>query len=226
GIWHERGADAQALLPLAAYAWYSHAEGTTARGLIERPWTAETSFAKAVEAARSWFVRCLSDYCNDDQGVTGRWFVAQRCSGFRIVPLRAPDELTREGNRMRHCVGDYAGQVVTGACLIYSIRRGNAHVATVEIRPHWERKGQPAVAQLRGPDNEDVGEDITHAVTQWLSRQGRYPFAGSGQLARMPFNEQRWAKLWAPFQDAKDDRKLAIQPLQVHRALEKLSRYA
>lgn len=224
-FWHERGADAQILLPLAAFAWYSNAEGTTARGLIERPWTTEMSFAKALEATRSWFVRCLSDYCNDDQGVTGRWFVAQRCSGFRIVPLRTPTELTEEGNRMCHCVGDYANQVMTGACLIYSVRRGNDHVATMEVRPHWERKGQPSIVQLRGPENENVGEDITRAATQWLSRQGRYPYAGSGQLSRMPFNEQRWGKLWIPFLDAKGVRTQIVQPLEVNRALEELSRY-
>jgi hypothetical protein len=116
--------------------------------------------------------------------------------------------------------------VLTGASLIYSIWRGNAHVATVEVRPHWKQNGEPAIAQLRGPENDDVGDDISHAVTQWLSRQGRYPFAETGPLARMPFNGKRWARLWVPFQDAKENRKLAIQPLQSHRALDELSRYA
>ncbi|MGI9521532.1 MAG: PcfJ domain-containing protein [Hyphomicrobiaceae bacterium] len=225
-IWLEHDRDPSPMLPLAAYAWYSSAEKTTARGLIERPWTANTGFAKALEAARSWFVRCLSEYCSDSQGYPGHWFARQRSSGLRIVPLRTPDELIHEGKRMRHCVGDYACQVLSGACLIYSIRRGNQHVATLEVRPHWERQGQPVMAQLRGPDNDPVDEDIDRAVERWLARQGHYPFAGTGQFARLPFNSERWSALWAPYREEKNDRKLAIQPLQVQLALDELSRYA
>ena len=116
-------------------------------------------------------------------------------------------------------------QVATGACLIYSIRRGNAHVATVEVRPHWQDKGQPTIVQLRGPENDDVSEDVSRAAEQWLSRQGRYPFLGTGQLARMPFNEARWCDLWSPYLNALGDRRLRVQPVDFHRALEDLSRY-
>lgn len=224
-IWEEHGVDAQVLQPLAVFAWFSRAEGTTARGLIAQPWTPEMSFLKALEGARSWFIRCLSDYCKDDRRAMGRWFVTQRCSGFRVVPLRTPEALRDEGNRMSHCVGDYANQVMTGACLIYSIRRGNDHVATMELRPHWEENGRPAIVQLRGPENDDVGADIAQAVKKWILRQGRYPFSGADQLSRMPFDQERWAKLWAPFFEAKGDRVRAIKPLEFHRSLDDLSRY-
>jgi len=44
-------------------------------------------------------------------------------------------------------------------------------MATLEVRRNWEQKGQPAITRLRGPDNDDVAEDVTYAATQWLTRR-------------------------------------------------------
>ncbi len=222
-FWHENGPDAQTILPLAAFAWYSTTERTTARSLIDRPWKAKSSFGSALEAAQSWFVRCLNDYCNDVDGATGRWFVAQRSCRFRIVPLCTPKELVMEGKRMGNCVGSYERRVLTGASLIYSVRRRNAHVATMDIRPRSDRSGQPVIAQLLGPGNAPVREDVMGAAKHWLSRQGPYPFVGAGALQHMPFNKQRWADLWAPFMVAKNVSGLDVQPLAIKRAIERLS---
>lgn len=113
-----------------------------------------------------------------------------------------------------------------GACLIYSIRRGNDHVATMEIRPDLRRKGDPFIAQLRGSENYDVDIDVQNAVEKWLSRQGSYPFLGTKVSGPMPYSEDRWANLWSPFREVNVDRKLALEPEDIHRAITELSRYA
>lgn len=225
-FWSGQRREPDAVFPLAAYAWFSRAHKTPARGLIERSWAANMNFAKALDATRNWFVRCLSEYCNDYPAHTGRWFVAQNAKGFRIVPLGTNEELIREGKRMRNCVAQYAGQVASGACLIYSVRCGTWHAATLEVRPHWEKPGEPLIAQLLGPDNTPVDAGLLEAVEGWLARQGRYPFTGAAQLARMPYNTDRWAALWAPFHAACNHQGPAIQPLQFHRALGALAHLA
>ncbi len=218
-------ADASSVVPLAAFAWYSGAEHVRARGFIERPWTPELNLSKAISATKSWFTRCLEDTYDSRHASTGRWFVTQRRSGYRIVPLRTHADLQDEGNRMHHCVGDYANQVMMRTCLIYSIRRGNDHVATLEIRSDWRKERAPYISQLRGPYNDDVDEDVFNAASKWLARQGNYPFAGFKQSGYFPFDEQRWAALWDPFRSANPERKLRLEPFHLDRGIMELSQY-
>ena len=220
------------LLPLAAWVWFCRNGKTRARGLIETPWTAQTGFAKAIEATRGWIVRLLLDDCHDSSRQIGRWLVPQKASGYRIIPLRKRDELADEGRLMHNCVADYATAVAAGNCLIYSVRRGNNHVATLEIKPHHAMGGTPVVAQLLGPHNDEVDEAITRAVDGWLKRQGRYPFVHAGNYALAGFDTSRWETLWAPYFEARGkSRSLAgrprtVQPMLVHSALQELSWYA
>ena len=219
------------LVPLAAYVWFSQAEGAKARGLIEKPWGFNISLAKAVEAARSWIVRMLLEDCKGGRHDTGRWFVPQRASGFRIVPLRQPAELADEGRRMNNCVGDYASAVAAGECMIYSVRRGNRHVATLEVKPDNAMNGAPIVAQLLGPHNEEVDAAITRAVHSWMGRQGRYPRIIANNYALAGFDNTRWNELWAPYWEKLGNPtnvgplRTPLAPIQVHRALEALSYY-
>ncbi len=222
--WHSDD-DASAIVPLAAYAWYTHTDGLRARGFIETPWARNLRFTKALEATKVWFWSCLRYTHSDTSKQMGRWFATQRCSGLRIVPLRTPNELREEGDLMRHCVGDYSDQVAMGACLIYSIRRGNDHIATAEIRPDLRRKGDPFIAQMRGPENIDVDVGVWNTVEKWLSRQRDYPYLGSIGLGPISYDKERWANLWSPFRAANIERKLALDPESIYRALGELSRY-
>ncbi len=198
-IYHDDEVAAEALLPLAAYAWYSVNAGETARGLIERPWTAEISFARAVMETRNLLLRIVLDHCRDDRGGSGRWFVPQRVSGLRFMPLRTLSDLVNEGERMNNCVANYAELVAAGACLIYSIRRGNEHVATLEVRSFMGQTDRPIAAQLEGPGNRPATEAVARAVSTWISRQGRYPVAVAGQLTGVPVDAARWSAVWQPY---------------------------
>ncbi len=213
------------ILPLAAYAWYSQKEGTTACNLMEHRWTPNLGFAKAYHGASRWHMRCLYEYCNDDKRNAGRWFALQRVSGIRIVPLRTPIELADEGEKMGHCVADYTEYVLSGICLIYSIRRGNRHLATLEVRPRSLRDGNPRIIQLRGPHNAAVDEDVCHAVDIWLVRQGKYPFVTDGCFSQHPINPQRWQALWEPYLEFVGLGQQAIHPRPLKLALDRLATY-
>ncbi|MFM1815759.1 MAG: hypothetical protein RLZ98_2454 [Pseudomonadota bacterium] len=198
-IYSARGLDAHCVWPLAAYAWFSGHDGATARGFIRRPWKARMSFAHAVEETRGFVLRLMLEECRDDSGVEGRWHSVQRASGYRIVPLRTPADLEQEGDRMNNCVASYVQQVAKGECLIYGIRRGNRHVATLEIRAHLGEGGRPVITQLEGPGNGPAADDVWRAVQKWLSRQGRFPVVSPRQLAGVAVNAERWVALWEPY---------------------------
>ena len=50
-----------------------------------------------------------------------------------IVPLCSTPELPKEGRHMRHCVGTYTYKCSNGASRIFSIRQGDATIATTEL---------------------------------------------------------------------------------------------
>ncbi len=228
-IWYDGLPSAETIVPLAAFVWFSDAEGTKARGFVDKPWSNDIGIEKAVDGARAWFLRLLMEDCRNSTGSFGRWFVAQRVSGYRIVPLRTKVDLVDEGQRMINCVADYAGSVASGECLIYSVRRGNHHVATLEVQPAHAMDGTADVVQLLGPCNGDVDEGISRAVQTWLGRQGSYPYSGSHKFVLAGFDNRRWDELWHPFWEAHGQsgapggRRGSWLPFQVNRALEQLS---
>jgi len=230
-IYSADGAEDAPLLPLAAYAWFSRHDGP-ARGLIRRPWRADQSLATAVDEARNLVLRIVLERCQDGTGAQGRWFITQRVSGYRFVPLRTPSELAHEGERMNNCVGGYARMVANGECLIYGIRRGNAHVATLEVRSFLGRSGRPLVAQLEGPGNSPVNDSVARAVDTWIVRQGRFPALAPAQLAHVPIDEARWTALWSPYWEAHERTKhllrspVGAQVLQLNRNLSALAAIA
>lgn len=67
--------------------------------------------------------------------------VHQWPDNWSVRRLNEPDELTREGDAMGHCVGSYGQEVQNGTTSIYSLRdpEGRPH-ATTEIEPHKEKE--------------------------------------------------------------------------------------
>lgn len=76
---------------------------------------------------------------------------------YQLIALRNSYDLWLEGKRMRHCVGDYAKRCVSGSSLIFSVKRGATHVATVEY------KSQPSgwtLLSALGPGNTPLPQHL------------------------------------------------------------------
>ncbi len=149
-IYQAGDAGRQPLLPLAAFAWFSREDRGPARGLISSPWHRSMSFGLAVAEMRTWIERIILDYCRGGGSRNGNWFKTRKVCGYRIMPLLTADELREEGDRMNNCVAAYLPKIASGACLIYSIRRGGQHVATMEIAPG---QSAPVIVQLLAAGN-------------------------------------------------------------------------
>ena len=72
---------------------------------------------------------------------------------LEAVSLNTSDDLWEEGALMNHCVGGYDQHCYKNTSRIYSIRRGEERVATLEIR---KEDGRLTIGQLYGAGNTPI----------------------------------------------------------------------
>ena len=75
---------------------------------------------------------------------------------------------------MHHCVATYADRVQNGEAYIYSVRKSQDRMATVELHRHGKHV---SIGQIRGACNSQVSKEIEKAVQQWyrLQKEFRLP---------------------------------------------------
>jgi len=197
---------AASLTTLGAFVWYAEAPNPKAANFMDRKWTPGVRFAPAVNWTWDWIDRVVFGYCLGEARQRRGWWRRQTVGPFTFVPLQSAAELTEEGDRMDNCVATYAAQVARGASLIYGVRRGKQHVATMEVVADRYQIDRPVIAQLLGPRNREVAADIRAAADHWLIRQGRWPVDAARGLAGVVVDEARWHKVWAPYWEAHGDK--------------------
>ena len=187
------------LLPLAAYAWFSSSPGTVGRNLMRRPWSPHMQFEAALGETLAWLDRITLDYCLGWFDANG-WYREVYCGVYRFVPLLSRRSLEEEGARMNNCVASYAFKVASGRSLIYSVRRGERRVATLEVVA--DRRGVPTINQLLGPHNRQTPCDVKRTADAWLARRAKCPLSkpvDTPIFGAAPIADQRWREVWKPF---------------------------
>lgn len=92
---------------------------------------------------------------------------------LEAVSLNTSDDLWEEGSLMNHCVGGYDQNCYQNVSRIYSIRRGEERVATLEIR---KEAGKLTIGQLYGCGNSVVKDrSVVMFSKQVLSACKRVP---------------------------------------------------
>lgn len=208
------------LRPLAVFAWLSnHGEGP-ARELIEKPWQPSMRFETATEAMRKWLDAIAQRFrpVRPRRG-PGRYSRRNSGNGLRMVPLRTGPQLREEGRVMNHCVGTYAHLVASGECQIFSVRKGEIRLATMEIRRHGQRKAY-GIIQLQGPGNSRVPEPVPSFARSWVERYSNDPasalVADDEEFTIAP---AAWRQLWSPYADAKGWNGLEATPASLDKLL-------
>jgi PcfJ-like protein len=155
-----------------------------------------------------------------------------RIHEYSIVPLTTGAMLEEEGLRMHHCVAGYASYVKSGSCYIYSVRKGDKSIATIELcrgnakkrydwQPDWLYPPGPAdpispniktstvyeygVRQMRGPCNAEVHHSIKGMVNRWLESENRRCLESGKSLSMLQ-------------QDSEEASYLAAQQVQLYQA--------
>lgn len=226
----ERAVD---LRPLAAFAWFSGQLDLEGGRMVVRTWHDRLGLAKAADNAAAWLrlVHAATQrraYSRDDT-----WLRPGRLKGHTFVPLLSSEALDEEGRVLNHCADTYVGTVEQGRARLFSIRRGESRVATLEIQPHPNHPGRPIVVQLRGRDNAEVPDDIWRLVFLWLAKQRSYDLPVQQQQAGpMTPDEARWERLFRPYLlSVGEDELIAMRPTattltRLHACLDRLERLA
>lgn len=97
--------------------------------------------------------------------------------GIRAVELSGDIDLKAEGVQQNHCVGGYADDVLQGRCVIFSLRKGEEILSTVEIDP-WGCSGENTKARIvqnYGRGNSEPGREAELAARRLLSKVKSLP---------------------------------------------------
>lgn len=200
------------ILPLSTFAWFSAHENEPASRLIDRPWHKRMGLGTAVTNMVAWFDKVLLELSRADQHRgPGRYSKRKGKNRFTLVPLVTAQELAEEGEAMNHCVATYASAVAQGHCRIYSVRRGNRRLATLELRWPNHRMGRPVINQLLGHSNVAVDREVYLAVGDWLAQNQKLVCAPviSGVVDHL--DETRWNAFWKSYIAEKGEQAIVTE---------------
>jgi hypothetical protein len=183
---------------MAAWAWYSQQPDLLGHRLLRRPWGTEMSFRRAREELGVWRQRLrLSEYLGT--GIETPWLADGMVSGFNFVALRTIDDFINESVVLDNCLDQYADQLNSGQSAIFSIRKGERHVACVEIGLHGEEVTMPTIVQLRGARNRRAAPEVWQATFAWLGGQRLEPLSPQRHAPKPMQRVAARRLLWEPY---------------------------
>jgi hypothetical protein len=198
-IFSEAGKPEQLFGVLAAYAWHSRATQTRGHQLIVVPWRPEIAFDTALCAAKSWLNRMRLVLQLGPGTITDPWLAGGEVRGYSFVPLLDRIEILGEARAMQNCADQYAERLSDDRCRLFSVRRGQEHVATLEIGPHAREAGMLAITQLKGRHNMAAPLDVWQAAYAWLAAQSGLRRLPSRNPPQRTLDEDAWRQLMAPY---------------------------
>jgi hypothetical protein len=160
----------ESLLMMGAWAWFSQHPETEGFKLLRRGWSTDISARRALDEFNVWRRRLrLVDVLGF--GLVDCWLQPGTAAGLSFVPLKTVADFLHESECMENCLDQFADQLRTGRNVVFSIRRGERHVACVEIGVHDEECSMPNIVQLRAYRNRRAGPDVWQATYAWLGSQ-------------------------------------------------------
>jgi hypothetical protein len=157
--------------------------GDEGEQFVVRPFRANMSLATVTSLSHDWHEAVATNMSGPRYEFPEPWCPAGRSGELDIIPITTSAELYREGNLLHHCVGSYQGRVHDGDSYIYSVRRGDLRVATLEL--HRRAKGI-VIGEVRGACNVLPPKQVVRAVERWVGSQREFRFA-----PKLPFVGER-----------------------------------
>jgi hypothetical protein len=187
------------LAVLAAYAWYSNSEAARAHSLVLVPWRPEMALETAVCAAKSWLNRLRLVMQLRPGTIDDPWLASGEAMGLTFVPITEASQILAEAHGMQNCADQYANRLACDRCRLFSVRRRNQRVATLEIAAHPREAGVLTITQLKARHNMPAAGEVWQAAHAWLATQKNLK-----RLALEPVPERRldaevWQSLMQPY---------------------------
>ena len=131
----------------------------------DKPNISSISFEDAFKLSEEWHKNLPQKeiHKKKEENFSNNRIIFKNSDNLHYFLLLKPEELDREGNLMRNCVGGYKGKVKAGHSLIVSLRdEKNIPHVTVEIDTKTCR-----VVQMRGKGNSDPAQKYLKLMTEF-----------------------------------------------------------
>ena len=188
--------DANRLILLCAWAWFSRNPQSPGAKLVRQPFEASLGLRRALDEADTWRKRVDLAVALGD-GILDTWYEAGSARGYDIVPLARLEDFIRESEQMDNCLDQFAPQLQQRKTRIFSVRKSGRPVANLELAPHDEDPTMPMIEQLRGPGNRRAAQGVWQAVFTWLSMQPTRQLPATRGNAAASRTVAR--RLWQPY---------------------------
>jgi len=200
--WRSKGVprlrDANRLILLCAWAWFSNRPGTIGASLVRQPFEPSLGLRRALDEAETWRKRSELAVALGD-GVQDTWFEAGSARGYDFVPIAQLPDFLSEAQSMDNCLDQFAPQIQLRRTRLFSVRKAGKPVADLEIAPHEEDPTMPTIEQLRGPGNRRAAPGVWQAVFTWLSMQPTRSLTANRSSTTQARAAAR--RLWQPYHD-------------------------
>jgi len=152
--------------------------GTNRFDYVGRKFSADMTWKTAKRLCDEWHARREFGPLVDKQ-FPEPWLPREEINGYVIEPITNTIALYEEGKEMHHCVYSYAQRVFNGDCYIYSIKKKDKRIATMEVNrraltllhiPLSLEYNPVTIGQLRGPCNKSPDGKIFSISKTWLDK--------------------------------------------------------
>jgi hypothetical protein len=135
--------------------------------LVEQPFVPSMSVQTVRRLSNQWHEAVTRLNAGEPMPFPEPWFQPHTLTdGERIIPLTNNVDLVCEGQAMHHCISRYVGNVLRGQTYIYSLRKGDQRIATIEL---WrDGTGKAKLGQVRGAYNAMVSINTMATIVRWL----------------------------------------------------------
>ena len=155
---------------------------------VVRPFSPDMSLNTVTQLSSNWHEAVANNMVGPNYEFPQPWCEAGLSGGYEIIPIINSGDLYREGHAMHHCVGAKGDQVRHGAAYVYSVRKRNERVATLEL---LRSSGVIEIGELRGLCNGEVSREVVRAVKIWLRSQRQFHFPEKPTVADQVFPKER-----------------------------------
>ena len=136
-------------------------------GLVRRHFTPGMSLATVRSLSEEWHDAVADrQYSAENTPLPEPWAEPTEIGGYQIVPLATAQEIYHEGKAMRHCVADYVHRVLWGGHYIYSLRKDEKRLATIEVLGNGGTGVE--LGQVAGPCNQRVDRKTRRLIDKWF----------------------------------------------------------
>ncbi len=198
------------LVALAVFAWYSQAEQVPAVKGFDTRWSAKLGVKKAFMRARTWGQYLGLVIEMGPEGLHDPWIADNEVDGYRFVPLTTPEDVLEEALAMRNCLISYGDSLARNHCRMFSVRRGKARVANLEVR-YFRKREALEIVQIKGVQNTACPPQARAVAQRWINKHNAHV---PGRAVSSPvYRKRRQDALLVPYLTAKQSVLRRIGPV-------------